>query len=587
MLDPSACNAATRLNWVRQNGFCGEAENFPTEPILLVRNLGYLSQLSRVTMVEDRVHLTRRVQTVKRVAALVSWLQQRWGEISGNTVGFVPTMGALHRGHASLIERARRENAWVVVSIFVNPLQFGPMEDLDRYPRTLEADLALCESLGVDLVFVPSAVELYGTRLGDRPGTDERLCQVVPPLAMTEVLCGRSRPGHFQGVATVVTKLLSLVRPDRAYFGQKDAQQVAIIRRLVRDLNLPGEIVTCPIVREPSGLALSSRNQYLSIQEQEQAAVLARGLDQARRCFSTGERSSVTLVQVVKKELNTADLVQLEYVELVHPMTLETLDSVEQDGLLAVAGWVGQTRLIDNVLLRTRQPIIAIDGPAGAGKSTVARRIAQSLGLLYLDTGAMYRALTWFVLRSGVAVTDEVAIADLIEDCRIELLPEGSRGTGLQVLVNGEDVTQAIRSATVTAQVSAVAAQAAVRRALLVQQQRFGVRGGLVVDGRDIGTHVFPDAELKVFLTASVQERARRRRADLLNLGQPVPELEELERAIAERDYKDSTRAIAPLRQAEDALELQTDALSIEQVIAQVVSWYRDRLSLNGSPIQI
>jgi len=181
----------------------------------------------------------------------------------GKEVGLVPTMGALHAGHLSLIERARRENAIVIVSIFVNPLQFGPTEDFQCYPRQLEEDRQLCEQLGVDAIFSPTPMELYGNRLPTSDGGTE-LTQVVPPAAMTSVLCGRSRTGHFQGVATVVTKLLNLVQPERAYFGQKDAQQLAIIRRLVTDLNLPVAIVACPIVREESGLALSSRNQYLT-----------------------------------------------------------------------------------------------------------------------------------------------------------------------------------------------------------------------------------------------------------------------------------------------------------------------------------
>jgi pantoate ligase / CMP/dCMP kinase len=499
-------------------------------------------------------------------------------------IGFVPTMGALHAGHRSLMARARRENDLVVVSIFVNPLQFRPGEDLDRYPRPLAADQALCEAAGVDVLFLPTVEQLYAEQLyGDaesQAGLSPAQTQVHPPAALTTVMCGRSRPGHFQGVATVVTKLLSIVRPSNSYFGQKDAQQLAILRRIHQDLNLSGTIVGCPIVREPSGLALSSRNQYLSEPEREMACTLSRSLLKAQESFCQGERIGATLVQIAKTVLDSVPNLQTDYVVLVHPMTLETLTVVEDDALLAVAAQVGPARLIDNLLLRSRQPIIALDGPAGAGKSTVARRVAQELGLLYLDTGAMYRALTWFVLESGTAVEDEATVAELISECHIELrrAPMTDHLTDhLTVWVNGQDVTTAIRSTRVTSQVSAVAAQGAVRQALVRQQQTYGRAGGIVVDGRDIGTHVFPDAELKVFVTASVQERARRRMGDLKTLGQTLPSLEALERAIADRDYQDSNRAIAPLRRAEDALELTTDALTIEAVTDQIVAWYHER----------
>ncbi|MGB3201181.1 MAG: pantoate--beta-alanine ligase, partial [Nodosilinea sp.] len=309
-------------------------------------------------------------------------------------VGLVPTMGNLHRGHLSLIERARRENALVVVSIFVNPLQFGPQEDLARYPHTPNDDLRLCEQAGVDAVFMPTPEAFYGTAA---PQSSD-LTQVVPPKGMTAVLCGPHRPGHFEGVATVVTKLLSLVAPDRAYFGYKDAQQLAILKRLSQDLNLPGQIVGCPTMREASGLALSSRNVYLSATERQQATALYRGLRAAESLFKTGERHRSALVAAVHQELAQAPDLRPQYVELVHPVTLCPLENIETLGMIAAAAYLGHTRLIDNLLLRDRQPIVAIDGPAGAGKSTVARQVAQRLNLLYLDSGAMYRAVTWLAL---------------------------------------------------------------------------------------------------------------------------------------------------------------------------------------------
>lgn len=485
------------------------------------------------------------------------------------SIGLVPTMGALHAGHLSLVQQARQQNDWVIVSIFVNPLQFGPNEDFQQYPRTLDRDRQFCETAGVDGIFAPSAEEIYGN------ADSTALTQVIPPSSMMSGLCGRSRPGHFQGVATVVTKLLNIVQPDRAYFGQKDAQQVAILRRLVSDLNLPVELVVCPIIREANGLALSSRNQYLSVDQRSEAAALYQSLQQAQQAFQAGVRDSERLIELVRSALQSHPVIQPEYIELVHPDTMTPLEQVEETGLLAVAARIGSTRLIDNLVLSYRQPILAIDGPAGAGKSTVVRQVAQTLGLLYLDTGAMYRAVTWLVLDSGIAINDEAAIADLVSQCRIEI--SGDPAT-MRVSINDRDVTHEIRSLEVTANVSAIAAQSVVRRELVKRQQEYGRRGGIVMDGRDIGTCVFPDAELKIFLTASVEERARRRQQDLKEQGQPEVPLKELERAIYERDLKDSTRSISPLRKAADAIELQTDALDVAQVVDRIVTLYREKV---------
>jgi pantoate ligase/cytidylate kinase len=392
-------------------------------------------------------------------------------------------------------------------------------------------------------------------------------------------LCGRSRIGHFQGVATIVTKLLNLVQPERAYFGQKDGQQLAIIRRLVTDLNLPVEIVACPTVREASGLALSSRNQYLTAQEKEQAAILYRGLRASLAAFKAGVRNSSELIAVVQRELAKVSNLIVEYIELVEPTTLMSLETVEEEGMLAIAARLGSTRLIDNTILSDRQPIIAIDGPAGAGKSTVARQVASKLDLVYLDTGAMYRAVTWLVLQKGIAIDDECAIAQLVSQCNIELTPTHDLQYPVKVWINGTDVTQAIRTIEVTSQVSAIAAQSAVRQALVKQQQSWGKKGGLVAEGRDIGTHVFPNAEVKIFLTASVSERAHRRQQDFKEQGQSEVNLEQLKQDIAERDWKDSTRKVSPLQKAADAVEIQSDGLNASEVTAQIVKYYQQRLS--------
>ncbi len=501
------------------------------------------------------------------IAALRCYLAQATSSLD-STVGFVPTMGALHAGHVSLMQRARQENQWVVASIFVNPLQFGPKEDLSQYPRTIDRDRELCEAAGVDILFRPNPEELGIGAVGTA-GIESESTLVVVPESMKSGLCGASRPGHFEGVATIVSKLFHLVQPTRAYFGQKDAQQLAVLRRMVKDLNFPIEVVGCPIVREPSGLAMSSRNSYLSADERENATVLYQSLQQAEQRFKAGEQQSAELIQAVQSSIDKNSAITLDYIALVDPNTLQPIDKIEETGLLAIAAKVGPARLIDNVLLRTRKPIMAIDGPAGAGKSSVTKLVAKELGLFYLDTGAMYRAITWLVMNSGIAIPDEPAIAELVGCCDIRLTEES-------VSINDHDITAAIRTPEVTANVSAVAAQAAVRQALVRQQREYGRRGGVVLEGRDIGTHVFPDAEVKVFLTATVEERARRRQKDLERQGQPIPDLDDLIETIAERDAKDSTRAIAPLKQAVDAVAVVTDGMAIEEVVATLVGFYRD-----------
>ena len=487
-------------------------------------------------------------------------------------IGLVPTMGALHRGHLSLIEKAIADNEIVVVSIFVNPLQFSPTEDLANYPRQLERDLEFCRKLGVDLVFAPDPQTINSD--GDTK-TLSSLTTVVPPRDMTDVLCGRYRSGHFTGVATIVTKLFNIIEPDRAYFGQKDAQQLAIINRLVKDINLALEIVSCPIIRETSGLALSSRNQYLSTLEKERASQIYYSLQQAKDAFKEGETNAEVLINLVKQKLNPVEAVKIQYVELVDPVSLQPLEQIEEKGLLAIAVHVGSTRLIDNIVLSKRQPIIAIDGPAGAGKSTVTRRVAHQLGLLYLDTGAMYRAVTWLVMSSGIAIDDENAIANLIEDVDLKLTSPQAVDLPTVVHINDKEVTNAIRTPEVTANVSAIAAQSAVRAKLVEMQQQWGETGGIVAEGRDIGTNVFPNAELKIFLTASVEERARRRFKDLQYQGRNDIDIKQLAKDIQQRDERDSNRAIAPLKQADDAILLVTDDLTIEQVIAKIIELYR------------
>ncbi len=258
-------------------------------------------------------------------------------------VGFVPTMGYLHDGHLSLVRCAKRDNRSVAVSIFVNPTQFGPNEDLESYPRDLDRDLSLLEAEGVDLVWAPTAEVMYP------PGFQTW----VEVEKITKLLEGKYRPGHFRGVTTVVAKLFNGVQPQRAYFGQKDAQQARVIQQMVRDLNYPIEIVVCPIRREPDGLAMSSRNTYLNPEERKAATVLYRALTAAKKAFEQGERDADALRKIMEDTINAEPLARLQYVSCADPDTLEELHGKVDKALLSMAVFVGKTRLIDNMLVGT------------------------------------------------------------------------------------------------------------------------------------------------------------------------------------------------------------------------------------------
>ncbi len=261
--------------------------------------------------------------------------------LAGVRIGLVPTMGALHDGHLSLVRHAARSADFVVVSIFVNPTQFGPSEDLEKYPRDLERDVRLLESAGAHLVFAPDAGAMYA----------DGFATWVVVEGVTGRLCGESRPGHFRGVATVVTKLFNIIRPDVAVFGQKDAQQAAVIRRMVRDLDMGIEIIVAPIVREPDGLAMSSRNRYLDPEERSEALALSRALHAAESLVRDGETDAETIKRRVRDVIRDVPRAVIDYVEIVDPDEIVPLGRIEREALLALAVRVGSTRLIDNVLL--------------------------------------------------------------------------------------------------------------------------------------------------------------------------------------------------------------------------------------------
>ena len=275
------------------------------------------------------------VHTVNEVREQV----KEWKK-EGLTVGLVPTMGFLHEGHQSLIAASVKENDRTVVSVFVNPTQFGPNEDFEAYPRDIEKDRALCESTGADLIFNPESEEMY----------PEGFCTYTNITGLSDALCGKSRPIHFKGVCTVVSKLFNIVGADKAYFGEKDEQQLAIIRRMVRDMNIPVEIVGCPIIREEDGLAKSSRNTYLNPEERKAALILSKAVFAGKDMVENGEKSAEKIVSSMKEIIKSEPLAEIDYVEMVDMNTMKNIDAVEGAVLCAIAVKIGKTRLIDNFI---------------------------------------------------------------------------------------------------------------------------------------------------------------------------------------------------------------------------------------------
>lgn len=276
------------------------------------------------------------VHTIKEVREQVNaWRKQ------GFSIGLVPTMGYLHEGHQSLIKKSVEQNDKTVVSVFVNPMQFAPNEDLESYPRDLEADARLCEATGADLIFHPEPEEMYA----------DGFCSFVDMIGPTAELCGKSRPIHFRGVCTVVNKLFNIVTPDRAYFGQKDAQQLAVIKRMVLDLNIPVEIIGCPIIREEDGLAKSSRNTYLSEAERKAALILSQTIFMGQKLVQQGLTDAKELVRLMKENIETEPLARIDYVEAVDFNDISIKDTISDNTLVAMAVYIGKTRLIDNFII--------------------------------------------------------------------------------------------------------------------------------------------------------------------------------------------------------------------------------------------
>ncbi|HGG0417131.1 TPA: pantoate--beta-alanine ligase [Clostridium sporogenes] len=273
------------------------------------------------------------VHTIKDVKEII----KKWKH-EDLSIGYVPTMGYLHEGHASLIKKAREENDRVVVSIFVNPIQFGPNEDYSTYPRDLTKDSSLCDEFGADLIFNPEDSEMYPNKIYSHVNVN----------ILTENLCGKKRPGHFQGVCTVLTKFFNIITPTRAYFGEKDAQQLAVVKKIVQDLNFPIKIIGCPIIRESDGLAKSSRNAYLNTKERKSALVLNKSLKEALNALESGETKSNTIKDIIVNRLNKEPLAKIDYVSIVDSDNLQPIEEIKSSILVAIAVYIGKTRLIDN-----------------------------------------------------------------------------------------------------------------------------------------------------------------------------------------------------------------------------------------------
>jgi len=497
-------------------------------------------------------------------AELKDWLREQ-----KSSIFFIPTMGGLHLGHQYLIQKTKEKNIKtkkiVLVSIFVNPLQFGKDEDFKKYPRNIKRDAELAFNAGADAIWAPDYDEVF-------PGGEDEHFKIQAPQALSNQLCGAARKGHFDGVATVIIRLIKIVKPEKLILGEKDWQQLIIIRRLFEELYIPIKIESYSTQRDLSGFAYSSRNSYLSNSERLNAQSLPNTIQEAKHDFVKNKIINLKKIASSLKQNN----LKIEYIKIVDAFSLKERETINGICLLAAAVKCGSTRLIDHTFLMQRKPIIAIDGPAGAGKSTVTKAFAKKLGFIYLDTGAMYRAVTWLILSKSIDPHDQVEIKNILNDSQLEF--KNSHLDEQKIFINNTDVTEKIRSPEVTSVVSEIAKQQFVRELLTKKQQSIGDDGGLVAEGRDIGTAVFPDADVKIFLTASPQERAKRRSLDLETRGYKCSSIEDLEKEIKERDKKDSERKIAPLKKAQDAVELVTDGMNIEEVLQELTYIFRSKI---------
>ena len=487
---------------------------------------------------------------------------EQWRRNLKSDINFIPTMGNLHNGHQKLISTAKSSNCNInLVSIFVNPLQFESKEDLKNYPKTIGRDIEIASSTGADAIFIPNTNDIY-------PPNNKSISYLKASKELTSALCGLTRVGHFDGVCTVVYRLLKLIHPKNLVLGEKDWQQLLILKNLIEEKKLKINILSIPTQRDSDGVPFSSRNKLLSKNERKILKLFSNELLQAKKVFKKDKK--INLKQITKKlESNN---ISVEYLEHLQTYNLKKVKAEDNISILAGAIKCGKTRLIDHVFLMKRKPIIAIDGPAGSGKSTITRLIAKELNLIYLDTGAMYRALSWLLIKQKIDYDKESELNKILTN--ISIIFKLNSLYNQDVFINNFCVTEEIRSQEISSIVSEIASIKKIREFLVNEQRKIGESGGLVAEGRDIGTTVFPDAELKIFLTASIDERANRRKSELENRGSKDIDFNQLRELIRKRDFDDSTREISPLKKAKDAIELITDGYSIKEVVSKIIDIY-------------
>ncbi len=491
---------------------------------------------------------------------------ENWRSNLKSDINFIPTMGNLHNGHIKLISTAKKDNFNInLVSIFINPLQFDNKSDLVNYPKTIENDLKSSFSNGADAIFIPSTEDIY-------PPNNKNITFIKASVELSSALCGLNRIGHFDGVCTVVYRLLNLIKPKNLYLGEKDWQQLLILKNLVTTKKFNIAIKSIPTVRDSDGIPLSSRNIHLSKSERKLMRFFSNELLIAKKIFKQEEK--INIKKIIKKL--SAEKISVEYLEHLHPYTLQHAGVEDNISILAGAIRCGETRLIDHVFLMKRSPIIAIDGPAGSGKSTVTKLIAKKLKLLYLDTGAMYRALSWLLIKENIDYENEKKLQNTLKN--VSIVFKSNTNSNQDVFINNYCVTEEIRSQEISSIVSQISSIKEVRQFLVEEQRKIGKSGGLVAEGRDIGTTVFPDAELKIFLTASIDERAKRRKSDTKSKDSREIDLIKLKELIKKRDLEDSNREISPLIKAHGAIEIITDGYSINEVVDKIINLYNNNV---------
>ena len=485
-----------------------------------------------------------------------------WQKNLKSDINFIPTMGNLHDGHKKLISTAKSSNCNTnLVSIFVNPLQFDSKEDLKNYPKSIDEDIEIAFSTGADAIFIPNNIDIY-------PQNKKSICYLKASEELSSALCGLTRRGHFDGVCTVIYRLLKLIKPKNLYLGEKDWQQLLILKSLIKDKKLNINIISIPTQRDSDGVPFSSRNKLLSKNERKILKLFSNELVHAKKIFKKDKK--INLRQITKNlESNN---IAIEYLEHLNPYNLKIVKAEDNFSILAGAINCGKTRLIDHVFLMKRKPIIAIDGPAGSGKSTITKLIAKELNLLYLDTGAMYRALSWLLMKEKIDYAKGSELNKTLSN--ISIIFKSSSLSHQDVFINNCCVTEEIRSQEISSIVSKISSIKEIREFLVKEQRKIGATGGLVAEGRDIGTTVFPDAELKIFLTASINERAKRRKAELEIKGLKEIDFNELRELISKRDYEDSNRAISPLKKANNSIEIITDGFTINEVVEKIINIY-------------